>query len=252
MHMAWFQWGGAATAAVLALLTAAPLRAADDSGVRPVAEELGQRTKPAAAPESAAKGRPQRQRRARADDLCLLHHSRSSSRALTARRSRSTRSDPNKFLIPDDDARRVIRAATRSAYAEACELRDLAQANYQTMMQERGGQEGLERAAAPHDQCPPYVLGVLFLGRRQDHRSTRRGPLPTADHDLQGRRRGGRGSGGAEMVAPKRPQCPPEQKQKVMNAINAYVQAAHGAPAARLSAGAVGFRLQLTLSRIRV
>ncbi len=56
MHMAWFQWGGAATAAVLALLTGAPLRAADDSGVRPVAEELGQRTKPAAAPEGQQKG----------------------------------------------------------------------------------------------------------------------------------------------------------------------------------------------------
>jgi hypothetical protein len=28
------------------------------------------------------------------------------------------------------------------------------------------------------------------------------------------------------MVAPKKPQCPPEQKQKVTNSINAYVQAA--------------------------
>jgi hypothetical protein len=35
---------------------------------------------------------------------------------------------------------------------------------------------------------------------------------------------------GADLVAPKKPQCPPEQKQKVENAINAYVQAAQ-APA---------------------
>ena len=44
------------------------------------------------------------------------------------------KSDPNKFLIPDEDARRIIRAATRSAYAEACELPDLARANYQALM----------------------------------------------------------------------------------------------------------------------
>jgi hypothetical protein len=34
----------------------------------------------------------------------------------------------------------------------------------------------------------------------------------------------------ADLAAPKRPQCPPEQKQKVENAINAYVQSAQ-APA---------------------
>ena len=56
MSLAWFQWGGAATAAVLALLIGLPLAAAEDSGVRPVAEELGQRTKSAAAPESETKG----------------------------------------------------------------------------------------------------------------------------------------------------------------------------------------------------
>ena len=33
---------------------AAPLMAAEDTGVRPVAEELGQRTKPAAAPDRRA------------------------------------------------------------------------------------------------------------------------------------------------------------------------------------------------------
>ena len=42
--------------------------------------------------------------------------------------------DPNKFVIPVDDARRIVRAATRSAYAEVCNLQDLARANYQTLM----------------------------------------------------------------------------------------------------------------------
>ena len=44
------------------------------------------------------------------------------------------KSDPNKFLIPTEDARRVIRVATRSAYAEVCDLGDLARANYNTLM----------------------------------------------------------------------------------------------------------------------
>ena len=56
MSLAWFQWGGAATAAVLALLIGLPVKAAEDNGVRPVAEELGQRTKPVAAPESQKRG----------------------------------------------------------------------------------------------------------------------------------------------------------------------------------------------------
>ena len=48
-----FHWGGATGAVVLALIAAAPLRAADKTGVRPVAEELGQR---AAAPDAQKKG----------------------------------------------------------------------------------------------------------------------------------------------------------------------------------------------------
>ena len=44
------------------------------------------------------------------------------------------KSEPNKFLIPVDDARRIIRVATRSAYAEACDLVDLERANYETLM----------------------------------------------------------------------------------------------------------------------
>ena len=56
MQRACIQWGGAAAAAVLALLIGAPVRAADNSAMTPVAEELGQRTKPAAAPEAEQKG----------------------------------------------------------------------------------------------------------------------------------------------------------------------------------------------------
>ena len=38
--------GSSAAAAALALMLGTPLKAADQSGVKPVAEELGQRTKP--------------------------------------------------------------------------------------------------------------------------------------------------------------------------------------------------------------
>lgn len=44
------------------------------------------------------------------------------------------KSDPKKFLIPIDDARKVIRAASRSAYAQICGLADRQQANYVTFM----------------------------------------------------------------------------------------------------------------------
>jgi len=56
MSLVWIQCVGAAAVGTLALLAGAPLGAAEDSGVRPVAEELGQRTKPAAAPESQKTG----------------------------------------------------------------------------------------------------------------------------------------------------------------------------------------------------
>jgi hypothetical protein len=40
------------------------------------------------------------------------------------------------------------------------------------------------------------------------------------------------------LVTPKRPQCPPEQKQKVVAAINAYVQSVPAGPAPKAAAPA--------------
>lgn len=42
--------------------------------------------------------------------------------------------DPKKFMIPVQDARRVIVAARRSAYAQICELPEHQAANYQRLM----------------------------------------------------------------------------------------------------------------------
>jgi hypothetical protein len=221
MHMAWFQRGGAAAAAVLALLIGAPLSAED--GVRPVAEELGQRTKPAAAPDAANKG-------GLSDSAVrvLMTYAFSiipdQQPGPDGKPVKVDKSDPNVFLIPDEDARRVIRAATRSAYAEACQLENLALANYQAMMQSEiakkiWSEQQLLMINALHKFSSSYFSGNAKITEVPDAGD----PGATAGEAQPGQ--------GADLVAPKRPQCPPEQKQKVENAINAYVQSAH-APAA--------------------
>jgi hypothetical protein len=222
MYMAWFQWGGAATAAILALLIGTPLRA-QDSGVRPVAEELGQRTKPAA-PEGEKKG-------GLSDSAVrvLMTYAFSiipeEQPGPGGKPVKIDKTDPKLFLIPDEDARRVIRAATRSAYAEACQLENLAMANYQAMMQSEiakkvWSEQQLLMINALHKFSSSYFSGNAMITEVPDG-----GEAAAAKSDAQP-------SQGAEIVAPKRPACPPEQKQKVENAINAYVQSAQ-APASQ-------------------
>lgn len=220
MYMAWFQWGGATTAAILALLIGTPLRA-QDSGVRPVAEELGQRTKPAA-PEGDKKG-------GLSDSAVRVLMTYAFSLIPEAQPGpdgkpvKVDKTDPNVFLIPDEDARRVIRAATRSAYAEACQLENLALANYQAMMQSEmakkvWSEQQLLMINALHKFSSSYFSGNAKITEVPDE-----GGAAVAKGDAPP-------SQGADLVAPKRPPCPPEQKQKVENAINAYVQSAQ-APA---------------------
>jgi len=219
--MAWFQWGGAATAAVLTLLTGAPLGFAED-GVRPVAEELGQRTKPDATPEGQKKG-------GLSDSAVrvLMTYAFSvipeQQPGPDGKPVKVDKTDPKVFLIPDEDARRVIRAATRSAYAEACQLENLALANYQAMMQSEiakkvWSEQQLLMINALHKFSSSYFSGNAKITEVPDE-----GDAAAAPSEAQPGQ-------GADLVAPKRPQCPPEQKQKVENAINAYVQSAQ-APA---------------------
>ncbi|MBC8013334.1 MAG: hypothetical protein H7X74_04530 [Methyloceanibacter sp.] len=245
MQRACVQWGGAAAAAVLALLMGAPLRAADDSGVRPVAEELGQRTKPEAAPDGAQKG-------GLSDSAVrvLMTYAFSiipeEQPGPDGKPLKVDKSDANKFLIPDDDARRVIRAATRSAYAEACELADLAATNYQTLIKSEAAkkiwsEQQLLMINALHIFSASYFSGNVKItegpeegAAPADTTTVSKGDAPAQGAD--------QAAAGTEIVVPKRPQCPPEQKQKVMNAINAFVQAAQApspqaAPAAPASSG---------------
>jgi hypothetical protein len=245
MHRAWIQWGGAAAAAVLALLAGMPLRAADSNGVRPVAEELGQRTKPAAAPGGEQKG-------GLSDSAVrvLMTYAFSiipdEAPSADGKAAKVDKSDPNKFLIPTEDARRVIRVATRSAYAEVCELHDLERANYQTLMKGEEAKKVWSRDQlllinALHMFSVSYFTGSIKITTKEEGDATPADPAtpaaagtaatavskpaPTQAPSAEG------SDEQTEVVAPKRPDCPPEQKQKVTNAINAYVQAAKAAPA---------------------
>jgi hypothetical protein len=203
----------------LALLIGAPASAADNAGVRTVAEELGQRTKPAAAPEAEQKG-------GLSDSAVrvLMTYALSiipdTYPGPDGKPVKVNKDDPNKFVIPVDDARRIVRAATRSAYAEVCNLQDLARANYQTLL-----------INALHLFSVSYFTGSAKITTEEE-------PAPTAKKPANGAvpvSKGGEAAqpeateppaGETEIVTPKRPTCSPEQKVKVTNAINAYVAAA--------------------------
>jgi len=123
------------------------------------------------------------------------------------------KSDPLIFQIPADDARRIIRAATRSAYAEVCELPDLAQANYQALI-------GSERAKKSWTEPQLLMVNALFLFSV----SYFAGNAKVGDPEAADGSKQGAGEQNSAVKAPNRPKCPPEQKQKVVAAINAYVK----------------------------
>src|SRR5262249_49948283 len=148
------------------------------------------------------------------------------------------KSDPNKFVIPTEDARRVIHVATRSAYAEVCGLPELERANYETLM--RGEQakkvwshdqmllinalhifavpdftgsvkitaKDAGASPSPAQQTAPVAGAATPTGAPKPASA----PVPQSDAN----------SDETQVISPKRPDCPPEQKQKVANAINAY------------------------------
>jgi hypothetical protein len=250
MQKAWIQLGGAVLAAVLTLLAGTPLKAADNNGVRPAAEELAPRTKPTASPGGEQKG-------GLSDSAVrvLMTYAFSiipdEAPGPDGKPAKVDKSDPNKFVIPTEDARRVIHVATRSAYAEVCGLPELERANYETLM--RGEQakkvwshdqmlliNALHIFAVSYftgsvkittkdagDNTPPAQQAAPAAGAASATAAPKPAPAPVPQAEAN--------SDETQVVTPKRPDCPPEQKQKVANAINAYVQAAKAsapAPAA--------------------
>jgi hypothetical protein len=258
MQKAWFQWSSAAAAAVLVLLATMPLRAADTNGVRTVAEELDQRSK---APDA---GAPDASSVAPKDKL-----SDSSVRVMSTfawsilpeeypgpdgKKIKIDKSDPTKFLIPVDDARRIIRVATRSAYAEVCKLPELERANYDKMMQGEAGRKTWSKEQMIfinflHMFAVSYFTGDMKITEDKSGDKAAKAaappalpgssvtpPTPAETASAQDAPASDNAPAAADpkvvdAFVPKKPTCTPEQKEKVTSAINAYVQAAN-APAA--------------------
>lgn len=238
MQRACIQWGGAAAAAVFGLLVAAPLKAADDTGVRPVAEELGQRTKPAAAPDGEQKSGGLSDSAVRVLMTYALSIIPDDYPGPDGKPIKVQKGDPNKFVIPVDDARRIIRAATRSAYAEVCDLKDLERANFQTMMKGEEARKVWSKdqmlmISALHMFSVSYFTGSIKITTKAEPEGTPTPPPAEANGAVPVSKDGQPAAPTAadppgtetEIVAPKRPTCSPEQKVKVTNAINAYVAA---------------------------
>lgn len=229
MRVAWIQLAGAASAAVLALLICAPVKAADQSGITPVAaEELDKRSKQ---PENGKNGGLS-ESAVRVMVTYAFSLIPAQTQGPDGKQVPVDKSDPKKYVIPSDDARRVIRAATRSAYADVCGLPELGQANYKALMtQEKAKKtwspEQILMIEALHLFAVSYFTGnatIVESGGEGD--SAKDGTTTISKGDS-----GGDAGETREVQAPPPPKCPPEQKQKVKNAINAYVKAAHAAPA---------------------
>ena len=222
----------AACAAALTLLASGPGWAADQTGIRTVAEELTQRTKPTEPADGQSKGLSDSAVRV------LMTYALSivpeESPGADGKMQKVDKSDPNKFLIPIEDARRVIRVATRSAYAEACQLLDLQRANYQALMkgEETKGtwsREQLLMINALHLFSSSYFAGTVQITAKEEADPGAAAPADAGTTVSKGEA-GASAQSDTQILAPKPPTCPPEQKQKVENAINAYVQAAQATP----------------------
>jgi hypothetical protein len=244
MQFGWVKYGGAITAAALALLAGPPLSRSADDAANPAAEQLDKRTKPA----ETAGGQSQGLSDSAVRVLLTYAYSILPEQAPgpDGKMAKIDRSDANKFLIPTEDARRVIRAATRSAYAEACQLLELERANYQTFMKGEEAKktwthEQLLMINALHMFSVSYFAGTITITAKEEPNGAQAGA--PADDKTPPAESGAQAAGAAKVLSPKKPECPPEQKQKVTNAINAYIASAKAAapeapPPAPLAGGA--------------
>ena len=110
MRVAWIHWGGAALTAALTLLAGAPLNAADEGSVHYVAEELGNRTKAPEAEQAAPKGLSDSAVRVMSTFALSIVPDQVPA-GPGGQMVKLDKSDPNKYLIPLDDARQPTRRA---------------------------------------------------------------------------------------------------------------------------------------------
>jgi hypothetical protein len=225
MRVAWIQWSGAALAAVLALLAGGPLNAADGTGVHYVAEELGNRTKPANAGQGTSKKLSDSAVRVMSTFALSIVPDQVPA-GPGGQMIKLDKSDPNKYLIPLDDARQIIRVATRSAYAEVCQLPELEKANFDAMI--RGEKlrgwtsQQMMFIHALHTFATSYFAGNVKITESEAGQSESPAKEGAANAV----------KGTATTITTKKLECAPGQKEKVTAAINAYVQSAPPAPVA--------------------
>ena len=223
MRVAWIKLGGAAGAAVLALLLSAPVKATDQSGMTTVAaEELDKRSRQ---PESSQSGGLS-ESSVRVMVTYAFSLIPEQTQGADGEPVKVDKSDPNKYVIPSDDARRVIRAATRSAYAEVCGLPELSEANYKTMLAQEQSKDWSREQILMIEALHLFAMSY-FTGNAKITETSEEAPAAgDTDDGATTVSKGGEAGETREVQAPAPPKCPPEQKQKVQNAIQAYVQAA--------------------------
>jgi len=239
MKVAWFGSGGAACAAMLAVLMSAPVEAADNkSGVTTVAaEELDKRSKQAEESQGESKGMSDSAVRV------LMTYAFSiipeEVPGPDGKTVKTDKTDPKKYFIPTDDARRIIRAATRTAYAEVCGVPELGKANFDALMKGEQGRnwtpQQIEMINALHIFSVSYFTGNIKITTKEQpaDQGTAANLNGSATPVAKGAEQGDAPADSeatTEVITAEAPSCPPEQKQKVMNAINAYVQAAQANP----------------------
>jgi len=220
MRVAWIEWSGAALTAVVALLAGGPLNAADQSGVHYVAEELGNRTKPAGAAQGAPKGLSDSAVRVMSTFALSIVPDQVPA-GPGGQMVKLDKSDPNKYLIPLDDARRVIRVATRSAYAEVCQLFELEKANFDAMIRTERMRawtaEQMMFMHALHTFATSYFAGNVKITEQP-------ADAPAGAKAKDGTAAADAANGASNVITSKKLECSDAQRQKVAQAITAYVQ----------------------------
>ena len=237
MQKAGVLWGYAAVAAGLTLIAASQLKAAETAGVRTVAEELDKRSKPAEATAGTQDKLSDRSVNVMSSfAFSILPEQYPGPDGKTAKLDKS---DPNKFLLPVDDARRIIRIATRSAYAAACGLPDYETLNFNTMMQGEAGRKWSTEQTIfikfLYVFAVSYFTGDMKITEQPDDGANppagsdqAKAPQAPAAQDAP-QASANAANGAPDAFVPKKLTCTPEQKEKVSKAIAAYAQSAKAA-----------------------
>lgn len=236
MQKVWVQLGGVTAIAALTLLGTVSVVAAQQTGVKTAAEELDKRSKPA---EGAGGGQGKLSDRS-VNVMSSLAFSIMPEEypGTDGKPHKVNKSNPNKFLVPVDDARRIIRVATRSAYAEACGLLELERANFEALMKNEEARKTWTREQllfirALHIFSVSYFTGNMQITTTEEENDVQ-GAKTAADLDDAKNKKSASAPkeesaadpATPKVLAQKKLECPPEQKERVTKSITAYVQSA--------------------------